>query len=178
MQTLYIANATSRNHHFHYRVPEVSRLFDQEIPAGQQWQIPEVHRSPEAIAAIVDELVRYGAIPRSSVGRDKKFSGIIFADKPISIEAIREGFEDVEQAAIDRALEERTKSVIAADDGVARLAQEAGTGVGSVELEVVEEMKPGQDTKDQQRNLIQVQREGRPVSKRSQEKAARASARN
>ena len=88
MQTLYIANATSRNHHFHYRVPEVSRLFDQEIPAGQQWQIPEVHRSPEAIAAIVDELVRYGAIPRSSVGRDKKFSGIIFADKPISIEAI------------------------------------------------------------------------------------------
>lgn len=175
MDTLYIANATTRNHHFHYRIPEIERLFDQEIGAGQQWQLPKEHRGPDAIEAVISELQRYGAVPRSEVGRDKKFSGIIFDHKPISIEAIRQGFEDVEQAAIDRALEERKKSVVAADDGVARLAQEAGTGVGSVELEVIEEMKPGADMSDQQRNLIQVQREGRPVSKRSQEKAARAS---
>lgn len=174
MDTLYIANATTRNHHFHYRIPEVERLFDQEILAGQQWQIPPVHRSPDAIAAIVGELERSGAIPRAQVGRDKKFSGIIYDHKPVSVESIRQGFEDVEQSAIDRALEERTRSVVAADDGVARLAQEAGTGVGSVELEVVEEMKPGQDASEQQRNLIQVQREGRPVSNRSKEKAARA----
>lgn len=174
METLYIANATTRNHHFHYRIPEIERLFDKEIPPGQQWEIPQVHRTPDAIAAIVGELERSGAIPRAQVGRDKKFSGIIYDFKPVSIESIRQGFADVEQAAIDKALEERTKSVIAADDGVAKLAQEAGTGVGSVELEVVEEIKPGQDASDQQRNLIQVQREGRPVSKRSQEKAARA----
>lgn len=175
MDTLYIANATTRNHHFHYRIPEVMRLFDREIPAGQQWEIPKDHRTPDAIAAIIGELERSGAIPRARVGRDKKFSGIIYDQKPVSIESIRQGFEDVEQAAIDKALEERTKSVVAADDGVARLAQEAGTGVGSVELEVVEEMKPGADMRQQQKNLIQVQREGRPVSKRSQEKAARAS---
>lgn len=177
MDSLYIANATSRNHHFHYRIPEVTRLFDQEIPAGQQWQIPETHRSPEAIASIVDELLRYGAIPRTAVGRDKKFSGIIYDHKPISIEAIRQGFEDVEQAAIDRALDERMKSVIAADDGVARLAQEAGTGVGSLELEVIEQPKPGADNSDLQNSLMQVQREGRPVSERSLKKANRAAAR-
>lgn len=174
MDTLYIANATTRNHHFHYRIPEIERLFDQEILPGQQWQIPEVHRSPDAIAAIIGELERSGAIPRNMVGRNKKFSGIIYDSKPVSVESIRQGFEDVEQAAIDRALEERTKSVVAADDGVTKLAQEAGTGVGSVELEVIQEMKPGEDMADQQKNLIQVQREGRPVSNRSKEKAARA----
>jgi hypothetical protein len=172
--TLYIANATTRNLDFHYRIPEVERLFNQEIPAGQQWQLPESHRGPEAIAAVIGELERFGAIPRAQVGRNKKFSGIIFDHKPVSIDSIRQGFADVEQAAIDKALEERTKSVIAADDGVAKLAQEAGTGVGSVELEVIQEMKPGDDMSEQQRNLIQVAREGRPVSKRSQEKAARA----
>ena len=174
MDTLFIANATTRNHHFHYRIPEIERLFDKEIPPGQQWEIPQVHRTPDAIAAIIGELQRSGAVPRVEVGRNKTFSGIIYDGKPISVESIRQGFADVEQAAIDKALEERKKSVIAADDGVARLAQEAGTGVGSVELEVIEEMKPGDDMTQQQRNLIQVAREGRPVSKRSQEKAARA----
>lgn len=177
MDTLYIANATTRNFHFHYRIPEVERLFDREIGPGQQWEIPEVHRTPDAIDAIVRELERAGAVPRATVGRDKKFSGIIFSGKEISVDAIRQGFEDVEQAAIDRALEERTRNVVAADEAVARLAQEAGTGVGSVELEVTEEMKPGSDPKDQQRNLIQVQRDGRPVSERSQKKAAQARAR-
>jgi hypothetical protein len=174
MDTIYIANATTRNLDFHYRIPEVERLFNQEIPAGQQWEIPEKHREPDAIAAIIGELSRMGAVPRAEVGRNKKFSGVIYDHKPISVDSIRQGFSHVEEAAIAKALDERTKSVIAADDQVARLAQEAGTGVGSVELEVVEEMKPGQDMSEQQRNLIQVQRDGRPVSKRSQEKAARA----
>lgn len=174
MDTLYIANATTRIFHFHYRLPEIERLFDEVIGPGQQCQIRERHRGPEEIAAIRAELDRFGAIPRAEVGRNKKFSGVIYDDKPVSIDNIRRGFEDVEQAAIDRALEERTKSVIAADDQVTKLAQEAGTGVGSVSLEVIEEMKPGENSDDQQRNLIQVQREGRPMSERSKKAAARA----
>lgn len=177
MDTLYIANATPRQFHFHYRIPEIEKLQDRLIPPGQQWQLPEQHRGPDAIASIIAELTRFGAVPRAEVGRNKNFAGIIFDSKPVSIENIRKGFEDVEQAAIDKALEARTIGVVAMDDAVARLAQEAGTGAGSVELEVIEDVKPGESTDNQQRNLIQVQREGRPVSTRSQKKAAQATAR-
>lgn len=176
MDTLYVANATARNHHLHYRIPEVEKLFDQTIPAGQQWQIPEAHRNEDAISAIIAELVRYGATKREDVDRNPKFSGLIYGFAPISVDAIRQGFEDVEQAAIDRALEERTRGVIAADEQVARLAQEAGTGVGAVELTVTEEPTQGGDNSDLQKNVIQVQREGQPKSERSKAVAARAAA--
>lgn len=176
MKTLFIANATTRNHHLHYRVPEVPKLFDQTIPAGTQWQLPPQHRGPEDIAYVIKQLDAYGAVARDSIKREagKRFSGLIYSEKPISEEAMRNGFSEDEQSAIDRALEEHQRGAIAADDQVARLAQEAGTGVGSLEVEISEQGKPGDSQKDLNKSLIQVQREGRPVSSRSRTQANRA----
>lgn len=176
MKTLYIANATTRNHHLHYRVPEVMKLFDQSIPAGTQWQLPPQHRGPEDIAYVIKQLESHGAVARDAIKREegKRFSGLIYSEKPISEEAMRNGFSEDEQSAIDCALQEHQRGAISADDKVAKLAQEAGTGVGSLEVEITEQGKPGDNPSDLNKSLIQVQRPDRPVSNRSRTQANRA----
>lgn len=176
MKTLYIANSTTRNHHLHYRLPEIDRLFDQLILAGTQWQLPENHRGADEIKYVIKQLDAYGAVSRDAIKREdgKRFAGLIYSDRPISEEAMRNGFSEDEQSAIDRALEEHQRGAISADDKVAKLAQEAGTGVGSLELQILEQGKPGDDPKELNNSLIQVERPGRPMSERSQRQARAA----
>lgn len=176
MKTLFIANATTRDHHLHYRVTEQVRLFERVIPSGTQFELPPNHRSPEDIAHVIMQLEACGAVHRDRIQREegKRFSGLILSERPISEEAIRNGFSEDEQSAIDAALAEHQKAAISSDDKVAKLAQEAGTGVGSLEVEIKEEGKPGADPKSLNQSLIQVQREGRPVSERSKRQANKA----
>jgi len=176
MKTLYIANATTRNHHLHYRVTEDMKLYERHIPPGTQFELPEQHRSPEDIAYVIKQIAGCGAVPRDQIKREegKRFSGLIYSDKPISEDAMRNGFSEEEQSAIDTALEEHQLAAISSDDKVAKLAQEAGTGVGSLEVEITEQGKPGDDPSDLNKSLIQVTRPGRPVSERSQRQANRA----
>jgi len=176
MKTLFIANATTRNHHLHYRVLEQTKLFEKLIPSGTQFELPEQHRSPEDIAHVIKQLSGCGAVHRDSIKREegKRFSGLIFSERPISEESIRNGFTEDEQSAVDAALDEHQRAAISSDDKVAKLAQEAGTGVGSLEVEIKEEGKPGVSPKDLNASLIQVQRPDRPVSERSQRQANKA----
>jgi hypothetical protein len=177
MKTLFIANATTRNHHLHYRVPEQTRVYEQVIQAGGQIQIPPNHRDQDTIVHIVMQIEGCGAVHRSKIQREdgKKFSGLVFDEKPISEESIRNGFTEEEQSAIEAALTEHQKAAISSDDKVAKLAQEAGTGVGSLEVEIAQQPKPGEVGREElTKSLIQVQREGRPVSERSRQQANRA----
>ncbi len=171
--SLFVANATSRRFHFNYRVPEVTRLFDTYIEPGHQYKVPQ--DGPDEIKHIVHQLTQYGARPRSEIV-DKDFSGIIFDTKPISVESIRAGMSEVDEAAIQRALDERQKNVIAADHQVAKLAQEAGTGVGSLTLSVQEQAKPGDNPNDLQNTTVAVER-GQPKSARSAAEATKARSR-
>lgn len=176
MKTLYIANATTRNHHLHYRITEDMKLYERLIPAGTQFELPERHRSPEDIAYVIKQLAGCGAVDRSDIKREegKRFSGLIYSDRPISEDAMRNGFSEEEQSAIDAALQEHTLGATRADEMVARLAQEAGTGVGSLEVEIQEQGGPGTNPKDLNKSLIQVRRPGRQVSERSQRQANKA----
>jgi hypothetical protein len=179
MKTLFIANATTRDHHLHYRVTEQVRLFERVITSGTQFELPPQHRSPEDIAHVIMQLQACGAVHRDAIKREegKRFSGLIYAERPISEESIRNGFTEDEQSAVDAALDEHQRAAISADDKVAKLAQEAGTGVGSLEVEIKEEGKPGANPQDLNSSLIQVQREGRPVSERSKRQANKAARR-
>jgi hypothetical protein len=174
MDSLYIVNATPRIHHLHYRITEDVRVFDAKISPGGQFKIPDKHCSPEDLKHIINQITVYGAKTREEVGRDKDFSGIIYGHKPISIESIRQGLAEVDELAIERAIDLRTKNAISADAKVAALAQEAGTGVGSLEVEFAEQATPGGDNENLQRQTIQVQREGQPKSERSRATANKA----
>lgn len=169
MPNLYVANATPREHHLHYRVPGDPRVYERLIPKGTQFKVP--HEEPKQIEAIVKQLTTYGARTREDVGRDKLFNGIIYDSKPISVDNIRAGLNAVDEIAIDRAHEERLKNVVAGDNQVERLAQEAGTGVGSLEMTVLEQPNNGKARDELQVNKIQVDKGG-PKSKRSRESAA------
>lgn len=169
MPTLYIANATPRDHHLHYRLKGEPRVYERLIPKGTQYKIP--HEQPAHVSEIVKQISTYGARTREDVGRDKAFSGIIYDYKPISIENIRAGLAAVDEIAIERAHEERLRNVISGDATVAKLAQEAGTGVGSLEIKVEELPNNGKSKKDLQVNKIQVDK-GEPKSKRARESAS------
>ena len=169
MPTLYIANATPRDHHLHYRIPGDPRVYERLIAKGTQFKIPHEGQGP--VEAIIKQLSTYGARPRDAVGRDPEFNGLIYDYKPISVENIRAGLSAVDEIAIEKAHSERVRNVISGDDQVARLAQEAGTGVGSLEMTVLEQPNNGKARDDLQVNKIQVDK-GAPKSRRSRESAA------
>lgn len=169
MPTLYIANATPRDHHLHYRFMGESKVYDRMIPKGTQYKVP--HEDPAQVEAIVKQITTFGARTRTEVGRDKLFSGLIYDFKPISVENIRAGLDEVDELAIERAHTHRMRDVVAADAKVAELAQEAGTGVGSLELTVLEQPNNGKSKDDLQVNKIQVDK-GAPKSNRSRQSAS------
>lgn len=62
---IYIANGTPQNHQFHYRVPERQNPRIVDIPAGRQVSIDGDNE--ETTAMIIEQLERYGAVPKSSI---------------------------------------------------------------------------------------------------------------
>jgi len=161
---LYIANASPRNHHLHYRIPENDRVFDRLIAAGSQVKLTY---GQDATDHIINQLRPYGLISVKEIGRNKEFSGLCFSiDKPVDVEAIRNGLDEVDQIAIANALEVRKNGAIAADDAMEKVARQGGAQVNSVEIEVTEQSKGPSDTDAKFNQTIAVEREGRrPVGR-------------
>ena len=98
------------------------------------------------------------------VGKVKKgFGGLVYRmDKPISVEAIQNGFTQSEQEQIDRALQARTVTAVVTDKMMADRAQELGLRQkAALEVEVVEESKGITDTNENKFNeTITVVKDG------------------
>lgn len=163
---LFIANATKRKFHLHYRLPGVERIFDVLIDAGRQWQVHEAHNEVDQIDAIVKQISAYGAVPVSMIN-SKGFTGIAYStDKPISFEAIEAGLSQVDQLAIDTALKNIQQRAVAADVEIAQIAKDAGATASGLEIEISEQSQPGKSSNDLTKTKIDVQREGAPERKK------------
>ena len=92
----------------------------------------------------------------------KGFGGICYRiDKPISVDAIEHGIEQKDQEAIDRALEARKITAVAADQMISAKAQEMGLKQkDGLEIEVLEEKKNAADQEGKFNETIEVVREG------------------
>lgn len=154
---LYIANCSKNEHMFTYMLPEVTRPFSHHIRAGGQIEIPG---PSEAIDAIIKQHEIYGLQLADKVGRG--FGGLCYrVDKPISVEAIQNGFTQTEQEMIDRSLEARKITAAAQDQIFSKTAQEMGLQVKSgIEFEVVEEKKNQADNEPKFQQTIEVVHEG------------------
>lgn len=158
---LYIANASPRPHHLHYRIPENDRLFAREIPAGGQIVL---NHEQDAVDHILKQLTPYGTVAAKDIGRNKDFSGLCYAiGKPVDIDAIKAGLDAVDQTAIDRALEVRKNGAIAADQAMEDVARQGGARLNGVEVEVIEQAKGPNDTDPKFEQRIAVEREGRTL---------------
>ncbi len=169
---LFIANATKRKFHLHYRLPGMERIFDVLIDAGQQWRVHDAHSDQDLVEAIIKQIEAYGAKPVSKI-ESKGFTGIAYStDKPISFEAIEAGLSQVDQLAIETAFKNIQQRAVAADREVAQIAKDAGAEASGLEIEINQQAQPGTSASDLTKTKIDVQREGAPERK----KGARARA--
>lgn len=140
MTTLFVANTTQQDHLFVYRVPEESGTRTQRIVAGTQARIYN-DTDMRILAHIAQQHAQYGLIPVEEVPRHRKFIGMCFSfDKPIDLERLQLAYEHNE-GVLEKMGEENRAEVAAA---VANdLTTVAGQEVGHIEVEIVEETKPG-----------------------------------
>ncbi len=176
---LFVCNATQREHLMHYRLKggdarnrDPQRLYTLEIPAGGQRRVSGDHSHPQDVDDIIEQLERYGARTADEAAAKKDFSGIIYSlDRAVSEESIRLGLKAVDDIAIERAQEHRTQNAIAADELNAKRAQESGMQVSGLEVDFVEQPRPGVKSGDLNKQTIKVEREGAPRSKRARSDA-------
>ena len=158
MPKLYIANCSKQEFHFTYMLPENARPFSHHIRAGSQI---ELNHNQDETDRIIQQHAVYGMM---EVGKVKKgFGGLVYRmDKPISVEAIQNGFTQSEQEQIDRALQARTVTAVVTDKMMADRAQELGLRQkAALEVEVVEESKGITDTNENKFNeTITVVKDG------------------
>ncbi len=154
---LYIANCSKQEFHFTYSIPEQIRPYFQHIRAGSQIVIDG---DQIAVDSIINQHSVYGMSHISKV--KKGFGGLAYSiDKPISVEAIENGFDQKHQDMIDRALEARKVSAVAADQIMSNKAQEMGLKEASVtSVEIVEEKRNAADTGEKLNQVIEVIHEG------------------
>ena len=154
---LYVANCSKQEHLFTYMIPENPRPFSHSIRAGAQIEIPG---NQDAIMAIIGQHQIYGMMEINKVG--KGFGGLCYRlEKPISVEAIENGFTQSDQEMINKAQESRNITAAASDQMIANKAQEMGLKQKSgLEIEVIEEKKNAADNSPKFEQTIEVVREG------------------
>lgn len=160
---LYVANCSKQEFLFTYMLPENPRPFSHSIRAGGQIEIPG---NQDAIDAIIKQHEIYGMMLADKV--KKGFGNLAYRiDKPISVDAIENGFTQSDQEMIDRAQLARNVTAAAADQMIANKAQEMGLKQKSgLEVEVIEEKKNAADHEPKFEQTIEVVREGvQPIKK-------------
>lgn len=138
MAQLFIANPTKQNNHLYYRVPEVSRIQEEIVPAGGQIQIAKHLRPTEAqLAGILEQLESNGCVAVNEItkAKDNRFVLVYKWGSPVDVDRIAIALEKndvIAQAVSDEQMLETASQAL---DHVART-----TGVQPVdgEMKVVE----------------------------------------
>jgi len=154
---LYVANCSKQEFHFTYMLLENPRPFAHHIRAGAQMLI---NGSNDEIDHIIKQHEIYGMTEIGKIGRG--FGGLAYSlGKPVSIDGIEHGLELRDQEMIDRALEARKVTAVAADQILSNKAQEMGLKQkAGLEVEVLEEKKNAGDNEPKFEQTIEVVREG------------------
>ena len=142
---LIIANCTKQPHDFTYRVPGTGQLRRQPIPAGGNSRIHE--DAPEHILReIIAQHAHYGLIDAKTIDQRRGFIGLCFSfDKPVDVQKILYA-DEANTGVLEATAHELGKERAAAIAG--QIEDQLGE-VTRVEVEVVEDSKPGDNTPGQ-----------------------------
>jgi len=134
---IYIANCSKSDFLFTYMLVENPRPFHHKIRAGSQICL---NLDKSETDQIIKQHSIYGMQPVDNV--TKGFSGLAYAFKPISVEAIQAGISQKDQENIERALETRKNTAAATDHILQEKAREFGSRqTAPLEIEVIEEKR-------------------------------------
>lgn len=123
MSTMYVANSTSQNHDFHYRLPENPGLIRVPIRAGAQIALKNL--GPNDVDAILEQHEPYGLIEAKAVSRNRKFSGLCYQiDREVNLDTIRALFSRNQDVLVERGKELRTAAAVAIHENLQQQAFE------------------------------------------------------
>lgn len=155
---LWIANCTKQNKEVPYRLPEVRRIFELKISAGQQACLPHEDLSKTQIDYFINQLKHYGLRDANTVKNVREHVGLIYSiDKPVDmnrVAKVRERNDEIMTDVVDESLKQ---SLLAADHSVRSQTGDHGR-VDTVE--VLESVPANEDRKPHARKLKIAGRRG------------------
>ena len=144
---IIVANTTKQVVHFHFRLPEHSRLFDVKIPIGGQERVYKADASTPEVDAIERQLREgLGAVRADEVDRTRTFIGITYSiDKAVKAEVIERAVAHNDDVLSDRGREQRVNSAVAISSMLTNEEADAGKPRSTFrEVTIEEEAKPGE----------------------------------
>lgn len=171
MPRLYVANATSQEQHFLWRVPAndplteraPGKLVESVIRIGTQVLIggSRADWTPAQIDFIIGPHVKYGIRKSDEIDRTKPFIGLIYSiEKPVTTVHIERGLRHNQQVLVNQGKVIRQEAAVALD-----MDLEAGTGRpyrGNLRVEVEEMSRDPKDTTPQFHEGVVVTKEATP----------------
>lgn len=111
---VYVANCTQQNQQINFRLPDSRKPFSNTIPMGKQMLIGDL--DPPSIAALEDQLGKYGLVNVDDINRTKtKITYIFSVGKPVTADNIIAGLRRNRGLLTEEGKERRLKSAVAAN---------------------------------------------------------------
>ena len=171
MTRLYVANCSKYVQDFLYRLPGQSQTYRVTIQMGGQ-AIVHKDASKEDLQYIVDQHEKYGLVHVGEIDRTKDFRGLCYQwDVPVQIEKIMVASQAVDEAIVQRAHEQRKQQAAALSQAIDRTLEHSENKLQSLEVEIVEQAKPGTTHKERMVETIQVAKPGSKAQARGARKA-------
>jgi hypothetical protein len=142
---LWIANNTTANHMFVYRLQERQQVFAREIKKGQQIKLADL--SQDEVERITKQHERYGMVPWKEAHKRKDVVGLVYSTEgPVNMDALLGTFEKNSEIKDDEAQKRRVTTAAAIAENIGNeLGKMNGSPMPPVRLEV--EVTESQDGK-------------------------------
>lgn len=155
MANLYIANTTTQDHVFNWRLPENQKIFSMPVPAGSQAQVLR-DATDFDFRYVVEQHRAYGLMTieeaKSANTLGNKVS-LVYSDKPLPAEIYGITEEVNEEIVANQIQREKELTAISMIKSVEQ-NPELNEGIKSVELEIVEDV-PKEATRKGKTRVVQ-----------------------
>ncbi len=170
---LYVMNCKKQNELFYCRVPGQRQLYAPEIPAGGQIEIMP-GADIKILQGIVDHHKQYGMVAVADVDRTKEFINLCYQwDKPITQNQILYGAQHNDDVLTETGRQNRDNAAVAISARLEDAAVRNDSRVNRMELEIIEEKKPGDNSAGLSETIIVDHNNGAaPGSKRQKGRAS------
>lgn len=159
MPTLYIGNGTKQHHHFLARLPETTKLYERNIPIGQQIAIKDL--TIQSIEDVVRHHSQYGMVDAKAADKGKNLNVLLYqVDKPIPGLAIDRAINHNNEVLTAKGEEQRKLAAVAIDASISAAVGQAGLAHTGTSVEVIEQPKSGDDDGPKLNEAIVVKPEG------------------
>jgi hypothetical protein len=142
---MYIANCSSQNVDFIYRMPRTPAPRMQNIPIGRQIKISGDLQAPD-IEMILKQHAKYGLIHVSEIDRTRPYAGMCWSEKPISVERLKRQWLHNQGVLAERGKTQRQQAAVATMEQINESS--GGNALKALEMSVEEvptEGKPDTD---------------------------------